>query len=227
MTVKELAAAAGITRQWLNVRVNRDEVPGVTRGANGRLMIQSSDELLDWVSQNRKMLSGQRGRRLIAKQRSQRLSASESYLTVGEVAEMCACSSETIRSKALLIPGFRMHGMRYRFEDSERLRRWIEREAEQSLLRRKQVHRLRLNHGRGSVIEIYAALQRFRFTLNRQGGAEAFKHQPPAELDYMLGELSVVHRFASELMALRQNLKKRPSPPSPANAHRANARRSS
>jgi hypothetical protein len=49
MTVSELAARAGISRQWLNKKADSGEVPGVRRAPNGRLFIQDSLELDDWA----------------------------------------------------------------------------------------------------------------------------------------------------------------------------------
>jgi hypothetical protein len=225
MTVKEAALAAGVTRQWLNVRVNRGEVPGVTRGPNGRLLIQSDDELRRWASQNQKLLSGQRGRRLMAEQRSRLRSAAGNYLTVGELADRCDCAPETIRAKAAKIPGVFMgpRGVRYSFEVSEKLSMWIEREVARSLLRRKHGRRLsEYDEPKppGTFLRpLLRVLADYKF--GALEGEETLDLIDPDELILLNRTLEPF------LRRIQRRLKKRLSRPSVANVRRAGAHKSS
>jgi hypothetical protein len=235
MTVMQLAEAAGISRQWLNVLVSRGEVPGVTRSASGRLLLQPSPALEQWAKQKREHLNNQRGRRLLPYRKPRDSTASRPYFTTGELADACRCSRETIRAKAHKIPGAELVGMRYRFTDSKALRDWIERRKESASIqakrlqfkRRLQAKKHRLNPTVRGFQRVYEAVLNLAFELKRYETTELFHDIYREEADFALEQLGQIFRFAKELQQIRGKLKTSPLLPLLANVRRANVHKSS
>jgi excisionase family DNA binding protein len=140
MTVSELASRAGLTRQWLNVRVDKGEVPGCSRKANGRLQIEPSALLEKWIrAQNKKQLEKSKLPSFLADKQMECVPEGANFLTAEDLAKLVGESPRTIRRKVAEngIPSTFLIGTRQRimFDHTSALEKWITRQRLRAELR--------------------------------------------------------------------------------------------
>ena len=63
MTIKEIARATGLSRQWINELADRGEIPSIKRKLNGRLAIEDTPALRKWIDGKKKSVQRDRDRR--------------------------------------------------------------------------------------------------------------------------------------------------------------------
>jgi hypothetical protein len=146
MTVNDLCKMAGITRQWLNKRVDLGKVPGCHRKPSGRLAIDECPELHKWAKTCSALQKKKQGKRLTLQQRLDRLNDSpiaESF-TAAELGRKIGLTASTINRRVEEIPGAYFDGKRFLFQNTPELKHWIEggiaaRHLEMEKIRRQQV----------------------------------------------------------------------------------------
>jgi hypothetical protein len=145
MTVNELCARSGITRQWLNKRVDLGKVPGCHRKPNGRLEIVECKELSEWIGITADLQRKKLGKRLSLQERLVRVGdclTPESYTAV-ELSRKVGLTASTINRRVLDIPGAYFDGTRYRFRNTPELTQWIKAGVAERYLEREKILRQR------------------------------------------------------------------------------------
>jgi hypothetical protein len=130
MTVNQLCARAGVTRQWINHCVDSSGIPGVTRKANGRLKIIDGPQLDQWIDWKSTQTKEKRSRRMDLKSSRAVIAQpeNETSYTSRELAQRIGCTVSSINQRVTSIPGAYSDGLRYLFADSPELQQWIEHE---------------------------------------------------------------------------------------------------
>jgi hypothetical protein len=148
MTVNQLCSSAGITRQWLNTRADRGEVPGVDRRENGRLHIVETRELQAWARTMALRQKKKRGRRLTLKERIDRskIDPTIEKLTCKQLADKIGGTAKTVRLRVLEIPSAYSDGTSYFFQVTPTLKKWIA-----GQISKKQDERARLQRKRSWI----------------------------------------------------------------------------
>jgi hypothetical protein len=207
MIVAELCEAAGITRQWLNKRVDMGDVPGCRRKPNERLEIRECPELDEWIKTTSHLQKTKRGRRLTLSERLERLEAGSSgkNYTVTELAKKTGVTASTITRRILEIPGAYFDGIRYRFQNTPDLAQWVEAEIVGRQQAKENAHRQHAKEGTSDLAKLpflraCAAISNARVQINRATKISPVKMWKTEEIQAFAASLQYMGRLAQAVV---------------------------